>query len=67
MRGLSCPLCAHNIDSTLRRLPGVTDVQIDLQAGRVTAALLRGKSPSADALRKAVEDSGFSVDAVTLQ
>ena len=63
VRGMSCPLCAHNIDLQLRKVAGVTDVVVDLGTGNVTAKLDR--SVPAAALEKAVADAGFTVAGVT--
>lgn len=61
VNGLGCPLCATNIDLQLQRVPGVTDVKVDLSVGKVDVGLLRGKQPSHYALAQAVEDAGFTL------
>lgn len=59
--GLSCPLCASNIDRSLARVPGVAVVGTDLSNGEVTLAISGQSRPSRAALAKAVEDSGFTL------
>lgn len=60
VNGLSCPLCASNIDEQLARVPGVESVRVDLSNGRVQIAL-RDPRPSPRALADAVENSGFTL------
>ncbi|MEM7680582.1 MAG: heavy metal-associated domain-containing protein [Planctomycetota bacterium] len=65
--GMSCPLCATNIDSVLMRHPGVGDVVVDLGAGRVYVGLVPGAEwPSAEQLADAVRDAGFTPVKVSL-
>lgn len=63
VNGMSCPACAHNITYQLERVPGVSNIRVNLQTGDVTAHL--SKTVSAAALRKAVTDAGFTVTGVT--
>lgn len=59
--GLSCPLCASNVDRSLARIPGVAVVGTDLSNGEVTLQLSGQSRPSRAALAKAVEESGFTL------
>ncbi len=65
VQGLSCPLCASNVDKQLLRVAGVEKVDVDLGAGIVKVAFDPAAAPSAATLRKAVEDSGYTLTAVT--
>lgn len=70
IKGMSCPLCANNIDTQLRRLNGVTDVQIDMSTGFVTVDLLAGppsSRPTRSALAKAVANTGFTLVEIRTQ
>jgi copper chaperone CopZ len=57
--GMSCDHCARAIRSELSRLPGVTEVDVDVTAGRVriTAEPL----PDHAALRGAIEEAGYEL------
>jgi len=59
--GLSCPLCAHNLDGVLLRMDGVESARIDLETGAVRVALQDGHGVTPSALQRAVEDSGFTL------
>lgn len=61
VEGLSCPMCASNIDKELAQVPGVTNVSVDLNSGTVTVALAAAPRPSAADFEKAVYDSGFTL------
>lgn len=59
--GLSCPLCAHNIDTSMKQLPGVTNARVDLNSGAI-AVTLDGLTPvTYGQLAKIVRDNGFTL------
>ena len=60
VHGLSCPLCANNLDRYLMTVPGVEGVKIDLGAGRVTVQIASGTIVTPIQLEQAVKDSGFT-------
>ena len=65
--GLSCPLCASNIDEVIARMPGVKQVQVDLGAGLIRVGLDPAADwPTAQQLGDAVRDAGFTPQEVTL-
>ncbi len=55
--GMSCEHCANAVRAEVGRLPGVTEVDVDVAAGRVriTAEQLPGDA----ALREAIEEAGY--------
>jgi copper chaperone CopZ len=61
VHGLSCPLCANNLDGQLRRIEGVEKASIDLKTGAVTVVLAEGHSVSSGDLAGAVENAGFTL------
>lgn len=64
VKGLSCPLCATNIDKQLARVPGVQTVHADLATGEVYVEFDAKQRPSPAALARAVVDSGFTLDRI---
>lgn len=65
--GMSCPLCASNIESVLTRHPGVGDVVVDLGSGKVYVGLRPGAAwPSSQEMAAAVRDAGFTPVRVVL-
>jgi len=64
VNGMSCPLCANNIDKQLKRLPGVKSVSVDLGAGTVRVDLAGDKKPSPKQLTDAIHNSGFTLAAI---
>ena len=61
VNGLSCPLCAQNVDKQLRRVVGVKTVDVDLGAGEVHVGMVGDLRPSPRQLAKAVRDAGFTL------
>jgi copper chaperone CopZ len=61
VHGMSCPLCANNVDKQLLDVPGVTAVQVDMSNGQVAVALAAGAGVSRKQLADAVHRSGFTL------
>jgi copper chaperone len=55
--GMSCDHCASAVRAEIGKLPGVTDVEVDVEAGhvRITGASIPGDAE----LRAAVEEAGY--------
>lgn len=64
VHGMSCPLCANNVDKQLLTVPGVQSVRVDMGTGQVKVNL----SPEARVTRRqltdAVDKSGFTLTEV---
>jgi copper chaperone len=59
VRGMTCGHCAAAVTEEVATIPGVTDVAVDLTAGRVT---VRSSGPVSDeAVSEAVEEAGYEV------
>jgi copper chaperone CopZ len=61
VHGMSCPLCANNVDKQLLRVPGVQSVEIDMGDGSVRVQLADEPRPSKAQLARAVEQTGFTL------
>lgn len=59
--GMSCPLCAKNVDIELRRIKGVSFVTADLGEGHVVVTLDGSAPVTRGQLARAVNDSGFTI------
>lgn len=64
VKGLSCPLCATNVDLQLKRLPGVDSVDIDFDSGRIFVGFKGERRPTQRQLADAVADAGFTLAAI---
>jgi copper chaperone CopZ len=55
--GMSCEHCANAVRAEIGKLPGITEVDVDVAAGTVsiTGEPLPGDAP----LREAVEEAGY--------
>lgn len=62
--GLSCPLCASNLDRHINIVPGVERSWIDLSTGNVQVTLQPGAEVSSAALAQAVRDAGFTLQSI---
>ena len=59
VNGMSCGHCAGAVQDELSRLPGVHEVQVDLDQGRVT--VVSEHHLDAVAVRAAVEEAGYEL------
>ncbi len=57
--GMTCAHCVNSVHSEVGRLPGVTDVRVDLAAGRVTVTSDRPLDDTAVAA--AVDEAGYEL------
>ena len=57
--GMSCQHCVDAVTAEVGRLPGVEQVQVDLDAGRVT--VLSADVLELAAVRTAVDEAGFDL------
>lgn len=59
VEGMTCGHCVASVTEEMKRLPGVADVDVDLESGAVTvtseSALDEGK------VRAAVEEAGYEL------
>jgi|GEM_PF-3742260 len=60
VRGMSCPLCAHNIEQQLTKIDGVSNVRIDLGEGKVFADVENPTDGTQWAMKQAIGDAGFT-------
>ena len=57
--GMTCGHCVSSVTEEVGGLPGVNDVQVELESGRVTVT---SDGPiGQDKVRAAVEDAGYSL------
>ena len=59
--GMTCSHCVSSVTEEVRELPGVSDVAVDLESGRLTVSSAQPLSD--EQVRAAVEEAGYSVSA----
>ena len=59
--GLTCAMCSNAINKALMQVPFVESVKSDIKNSAFSIVFKQGQEVEIDALRKAVEDAGFSV------
>ena len=59
--GLTCAMCTRAIFSSLEKIPFVESVQPDIKNSAFNITFRKNAAVDFDALKKAVEDAGFSV------
>lgn len=62
--GLTCPSCVRQVDTQLRQLPGVREVQFDTAAGTVRVVYDAQRPPRASEVKEAVRWGGGVVVAI---
>lgn len=55
--GMSCEHCANAVRAEVSKLPGVTEVDVDVAAG--TVRIGGDPMPTDTALRQAIEEAGY--------
>lgn len=66
VHGMSCPLCATNVDKQLLEVPGVADASVDMGTGQVKVTFVPGASVTRKQLEDAVYKSGFTLAEVRI-
>ena len=60
--GMTCGHCVASVESELRSVPGVTDVNVDLVAGGTSKVTVTSAEPLArDAISAAVDEAGYAL------
>jgi copper ion binding protein len=57
--GMTCGHCVSSVTEEVSALPGVSDVQVELETGTVTVT--SHQPVGADQVRAAVEEAGYSL------
>jgi copper chaperone len=61
VHGMSCPLCANNVDKQLLAVMGVERVSVNLGTGKVTVRVSASNRPTRAQLAEAISNSGYTV------
>jgi copper chaperone CopZ len=64
--GLTCAMCSNAINKALLQVPFVESVKADIKNSAFNMVFKQGQKVEIDALRKAVEDAGFSVGSLKM-
>ena len=64
--GLTCALCTKAINKSLEQLPFVSAVKADIKSSSFDIVFKEAVNVDIDAIRKGVEDAGFSVSRLQL-
>jgi copper chaperone len=57
--GMSCEHCAHAVTAQVSKLPGVTEVDVDITGGKVK--ITAASAPGDAELRAAIEEAGYEL------
>ncbi|VAW79748.1 hypothetical protein MNBD_GAMMA15-881 [hydrothermal vent metagenome] len=63
--GLACPYCAYGIEKKLKAIDGVSDIEVDLEAGLVTLNTTDGVSLGEAQMKTLFQDAGFTYRSMT--
>ncbi|MGI8415222.1 MAG: heavy-metal-associated domain-containing protein [Nakamurella sp.] len=59
VKGMTCDHCAGAVAAEVTKIPGVTDVNVDVEQGRLTVTST--DTVSSEAVTDAVEEAGYAV------
>lgn len=62
VKGMSCGHCKMAVENALKELDGVTQAEVNLEAGKVNVTFDDSKV-TVDAMKEAIEDQGYDVEA----
>jgi len=65
--GLTCAMCTKAINNEVAALPFVKKVDVDIKSSTFVIDFREGANVDVDALKKAVEDAGFSVSKLKMK
>ena len=66
VKGMACPFCATNLEGQLERVKGVNKISIDLGTGKVVMVLDPTMPATKEAMARAVDNSGFTLDRIEM-
>jgi copper chaperone len=58
--GMACPYCAYGIEKKLKKIEGVEEIDIDLNAGVVRISVAEGVELTEAQMEKLFKDAGFT-------
>jgi len=61
--GMTCGHCVSSVTEEVSALPGVTDVQVELETGRLTVT--GDAAQDSSAVQDAVEEAGYALSPTT--
>lgn len=64
--GLTCAMCSNAINKALQQVPFVASVKSDIKNSAFNIVFKENANVDIDAIRKAVEDAGFSIGGLKL-
>lgn len=59
VKGMTCGHCVASVSAEIRRIPGVTQVEVELETGKVTVT--SDAAVDDDAVAMAVDEAGYEV------
>ena len=63
VNGLACPFCAYGLERSLGQVDDVESVTVNLKTGLIQISVSDGVTLDEEAVREAVLDAGFTVEA----
>ncbi len=66
VKGMACPFCATNLEGQLEKVKGVAKITIDLGTGKIVMVLDPTMPATKEALARAVDNSGFTLDRIEM-
>lgn len=60
VKGMACPFCAYGLRKHLLAIPGVKNVEVDLNKSQATIETDSGAQVTAVQIQEAINDAGFS-------
>lgn len=62
--GMTCPSCAASIEKQFKKIPQVSDIDINIRKGTAVVSVKDGQDLSDDQIKTAIETAGYKLKSV---
>lgn len=62
--GMSCEFCAYGVRKNLKKIPGIEQAVVSLEAGMARIVMAPGQAADVEVLRRAINAAGFTPEEV---
>lgn len=65
IEGMTCPSCAASVEKTFKKLPQVSDIDINIRKGTAVVSIKDGQVLEDEQIKTAVETAGYKLQSIS--